>query len=131
MTFKDLWELLTETWNAWSTHKAPQSGATLAYDTPGLLTRCVVLHWALPRAEQHGGRPVRLCSYWHGFTMRHSCSCLARNLPQCTLKPRLPCYQEMAHRFRRWRVSDEHGSCYVSSTMDTSTLRTPTERIRL
>jgi uncharacterized BrkB/YihY/UPF0761 family membrane protein len=33
MTLKDLWELLTETWNAWSTHKAPRSGAALAYHT--------------------------------------------------------------------------------------------------
>jgi len=33
MTLKDLWELLTETWNAWSTHKAPCSGAALAYYT--------------------------------------------------------------------------------------------------
>ena len=24
MTLKDLWELLTETWNAWSIHKAPR-----------------------------------------------------------------------------------------------------------
>jgi hypothetical protein len=52
MTFKDLWELLKETWNAWSTHKASQSGVTLAYDTPGLLARCVVLRGALLRAEQ-------------------------------------------------------------------------------
>ena len=33
MTLKDLWELLTETWNAWSTHKAPRAGAALAYYT--------------------------------------------------------------------------------------------------
>ena len=33
MTFKDLWELLSETWNAWSTHKAPRAGAALAYYT--------------------------------------------------------------------------------------------------
>jgi len=33
MTLKDLWELLTETWNAWSTHKAPRLGAALAYYT--------------------------------------------------------------------------------------------------
>jgi len=29
MTLKDLWELLQETWNAWSTHRAPRSGAAL------------------------------------------------------------------------------------------------------
>jgi membrane protein len=33
MTFKDLWELLQETWNAWSTHRAPRAGAALAYYT--------------------------------------------------------------------------------------------------
>jgi membrane protein len=33
MTLKDLWEILTETWNAWSTHKAPSAGAALAYYT--------------------------------------------------------------------------------------------------
>ena len=71
MTLKDLWELLTETWNAWSTHKASQSGATLAYDTPGILARCVVLHGALPRAEQHGvglwpGRFAR-APVWRGI----------------------------------------------------------------
>jgi membrane protein len=33
MTLKALWELLIETWNAWSTHKAPRSGAALAYYT--------------------------------------------------------------------------------------------------
>jgi len=33
MTLKDLWELLQETWNAWSTHRAPRSGAALAYYT--------------------------------------------------------------------------------------------------
>jgi uncharacterized BrkB/YihY/UPF0761 family membrane protein len=31
MTLNDLWELLQETWNAWSTHRAPGSGAALAY----------------------------------------------------------------------------------------------------
>ena len=103
MTFKDLWELLTETWHAWSTHKALQSGAPLAYDTPGLLARCVVLHGALPRAEQH----------WAG---RFACAplgmgllCVTRDLVwrgicrSVRSKPRLPCYQEMAHHFRRWR----------------------------
>ena len=35
MTRKDLWlwKLLQETWHAWSTHRAPRSGAALAYDT--------------------------------------------------------------------------------------------------
>jgi membrane protein len=33
MTLKDLWEILTETWNAWSIHKAPSAGAALAYYT--------------------------------------------------------------------------------------------------
>ena len=33
MMLKDLWEILTETWNAWSTHKAPSAGAALAYYT--------------------------------------------------------------------------------------------------
>jgi membrane protein len=33
MTLKDLWTILTETWNAWSTHKAPRAGAALAYYT--------------------------------------------------------------------------------------------------
>ena len=33
MTFKDLWELLQETWNAWTTHRAPRAGAALAYYT--------------------------------------------------------------------------------------------------
>jgi uncharacterized BrkB/YihY/UPF0761 family membrane protein len=33
MTFKDLWELLQETWHAWSTHRAPRAGAALAYYT--------------------------------------------------------------------------------------------------
>ena len=33
MTLKDLWELLKETWNAWSTHRAPRAGAALAYYT--------------------------------------------------------------------------------------------------
>src|SRR4030095_15074472 len=33
MTLKDLWEILTETWNAWNTHKAPRAGAALAYYT--------------------------------------------------------------------------------------------------
>jgi len=33
MTLQDLWELLQETWHAWSTHRAPRAGAALAYDT--------------------------------------------------------------------------------------------------
>ena len=33
MTLKNLWEILTETWNAWNTHKAPRAGAALAYYT--------------------------------------------------------------------------------------------------
>jgi membrane protein len=33
MTLKGLWELLQETWNVWSTHRAPRSGAALAYYT--------------------------------------------------------------------------------------------------
>ena len=33
MTLKNLWEILTETWHAWSTHKAPRAGAALAYYT--------------------------------------------------------------------------------------------------
>jgi membrane protein len=33
MTLKDLWILLKESWNAWSTDKAPRLGAALAYYT--------------------------------------------------------------------------------------------------
>ncbi len=33
MTLKDLWALLTETWNAWSTDNVPRLGAALAYYT--------------------------------------------------------------------------------------------------
>ena len=43
MTRKDLWELLTETWNAWSTHKAPRSGAALAYYTTFSLAPLLVI----------------------------------------------------------------------------------------
>jgi membrane protein len=43
MTLKDLWELLQETWNAWSTHKAPRSGAALAYYTTFSLAPLLVI----------------------------------------------------------------------------------------
>ena len=43
MTLKDLWELLTETWNVWSTHKAPRSGAALAYYTTFSLAPLLVI----------------------------------------------------------------------------------------
>jgi len=43
MTLKDLWELLTETWNAWSIHKAPRSGAALAYYTTFSLAPLLVI----------------------------------------------------------------------------------------
>src|SRR6195256_4204483 len=33
MMLKDLWVLLKDTWNAWSTDKAPRLGAALAYYT--------------------------------------------------------------------------------------------------
>ena len=33
MTLTDLWELLHDTWHAWSTHRAPRAGAALAYYT--------------------------------------------------------------------------------------------------
>src|SRR6266568_8413696 len=33
MRFKDLWALFKESWNAWSTEKAPRLGAALAYYT--------------------------------------------------------------------------------------------------
>ena len=43
MILKNLWELLTETWNAWSTHKAPRSGAALAYYTTFSLAPLLVI----------------------------------------------------------------------------------------
>ena len=43
MTLKDLWELLQETWNAWNTHKAPRSGAALAYYTTFSLAPLLVI----------------------------------------------------------------------------------------
>src|SRR5207237_1454380 len=43
MTLKDLWELLQETWNAWSTHRAPRSGAALAYYTTFSLAPLLVI----------------------------------------------------------------------------------------
>jgi membrane protein len=43
MTRKDLWALLTETWNAWSTHKASRSGAALAYYTTFSLAPLLVI----------------------------------------------------------------------------------------
>ena len=33
MRLKDLWALLKDSWNAWSTDKAPRLGAALAYYT--------------------------------------------------------------------------------------------------
>jgi membrane protein len=33
MKLKDLWALLNDSWNAWSTDKAPRLGAALAYYT--------------------------------------------------------------------------------------------------
>jgi hypothetical protein len=106
MTFKDLWELLKATRNAWSTHKAPQSGATLAYDTPGLLTRCAVLRGALPRAERHrvGRWPGRFARAPIGMGVLRLARVLVWRGICCSLRPnpRLPYYQETAHRFRRW-----------------------------
>jgi membrane protein len=43
MTFKYFWELLKETWNAWSIHKAPRSGAALAYYTTFSLAPLLVI----------------------------------------------------------------------------------------
>jgi len=43
MRLKDFWELLTETWNACSTHKAPCSGAALAYYTTFSLTPLLMI----------------------------------------------------------------------------------------
>ena len=95
MTFKDLWELLQETWNAWSTHRAPRSGAALAY-----------------------------------YTIFSLAPLLAQNVPRCTPTatghvppgdgPSLPALAG----------SDEHDSGYVSSTRDTSTVRTQKGKMR-
>src|SRR5712691_27844 len=43
MTLKDLWALLKETWNAWSTDKAPRLGAALAYYTTFSLAPLLVI----------------------------------------------------------------------------------------
>ena len=43
MTLKDLWKLLQETWNAWSTHRASRSGAALAYYTTFSLAPLLVI----------------------------------------------------------------------------------------
>ena len=43
MTLKDLGELLTETWDACSTHKAPRAGAALAYYTTFSLTPLLMI----------------------------------------------------------------------------------------
>jgi membrane protein len=43
MRLKDLWALLKDSWNAWSTDKAPRLGAALAYYTTFSLASFLVI----------------------------------------------------------------------------------------
>src|SRR5919198_2497687 len=43
MRFKDLWALFEDSWNAWSTDRAPRLGAALAYYTTFSLAPLLVI----------------------------------------------------------------------------------------
>jgi membrane protein len=94
MTLKDLWELLQETWNAWSIHRAPRSGAALAYYTTFSLAPLLVIVIAVAALE------------------------FGQEAAQGKIVTEIQ------------GVVDDHGSCYVSSTMNTSTVSTQKGKMR-
>jgi membrane protein len=62
MTLKDLWELLQETWNAWSTHRASRSGAALAYYTLFSLAPLLVIVIAVAALVFLFGADLQRCT---------------------------------------------------------------------
>ena len=68
MRLKDLWALLKDSWNAWSTDKAPRLGAALApphsrHRRPGLLQRPSLLlpSWSLSSPSRLSSLDKRQC----------------------------------------------------------------------
>jgi hypothetical protein len=93
MTLKDLWELLTETWNAWSTHKAPRSGAALAYDTTFSLTPLLMIVIAVFPSPW-------LIQVWHMVNVVVSLGCDHRTI--CDALPLLAGHRGLLARCVDW-----------------------------
>jgi hypothetical protein len=98
--------------------KCSPLGASLMHDDPEKASRDWRILGALWERIVPGW--FARASYWHAFTARLLCSCLAQNLQRFTLKATAHVLPGNSPPLPTLAGSDEHGSCYVSSTMDTS-----------